>query len=118
MDFQTVVDSISTAACVVSVEKISDDNYGTIRIVTGNRIYIDSIEKPMGGVEMLVRKFVPNSEYTNYLNRDLNFEDSCFNAAVKKKCLNAYAHPARFDVWFNMSFIPLGPDDGNICYCL
>ena len=118
MDFQTVVDSISTAACVVSVEKISDDNYGTIRIVTGNRIYIDSIEKPMGGVEMLVGKFVPNSEYTNYLNRDLNFEDSCFNAAVKKKCLHAYAHPARFDVWFNMSFIPLGPDDGNICYCL
>lgn len=48
----------------------------------------------------------------------MNFEDASYNAAVKKKCLHSYAHPARFDVWFNMSFIPLFPDDGNICYCM
>jgi diguanylate cyclase (GGDEF)-like protein len=48
----------------------------------------------------------------------MNFEDASYNAAVKKKCLHSYAHPARFDVWFNMSFIPLSPDDGNICYCM
>lgn len=67
---------------------------------------------------MLTRKFVPNSDYTDYLTRDMNFEDASYNAAVKKKCLHSYAHPARFDVWFNMSFIPLFPDDGNICYCM
>lgn len=118
MDFQTIVDSIPTAACVVSVEKQENDNYGKIRIVTGNRPYLDSIERPAAQLTMLTQKFIPNSEYTNYLTRDLNFEDSCYNAAVKKKLLHAYAHPARFDVWFNMSFIPLFPDDGDLCYCM
>lgn len=118
MDFQSFVDSVPTAACVVSVEKLEGDNYGTIRIVTGNRIYIDSIEHPAENMTMLTQQFVPNSEYTNYLTRDLNFEDACYNAAIKKKCIHAYAHPARFDIWFNMTFLPLSPDNGNICYCM
>ena len=117
MDFQAFVDSIPTATCVISVEKYENGDYGNIRIVTGNRPYLDSIERPVENVEMLTRKFVPNSEYTNYLNRDLNFEDSAYRAAVLKKCIHAYAHPARFDVWFNMSFLPLCPDNGNTCYC-
>lgn len=118
MNFQSVVDSIPTAACVISVEKLDGENYGKIRIVTGNRPYLDSIERPADKLEMLTRKFVPNSEYTEYLTRDMNFEDASYNAAVNKKCLHAYANPARFNVWFNMSFIPLFPDDGNICYCM
>lgn len=118
MNFQSIVDSIPTAACVISVEKLDGDNYGKIRIVTGNRTYLDTIEHPAENLAMLTRKFVPNSDYTDYLTRDMNFEDASYNAAVKKKCLHSYAHPARFDVWFNMSFIPLFPDDGNICYCM
>lgn len=118
MDFQAFVDSIPTAACIVSVEKLDNQNYGTIRIVTGNRPYLDSIEHPADNLSMLTREFVPNSDYTLYLNRDLNFEDSCFSAAVKKKLVHAYAHPARFNVWFNMSFIPLQCDEGNLCYCV
>ena len=118
MDFQTIVDGIGTATCVVSVEKKGQDSYGKVRIVTGNRPYLDTIERPMGGLELLTKKFVPNSEYTDYLTRDLNFEDSCFQAAVLKKCLHAYAHPARYDVWFNMSFIPLSYEQDGLCYCL
>lgn len=118
MDFQSFVDSVPTAACVVSVEKLVNGNYGKIRIVTGNKPYIDSIEHPADNLAMLTQKFIPNSEYTNYLTRDMNFEDACYNAAVNKKCIHAYAHPARFDVWFNMTFLPLFPDDGNICYCM
>ena len=119
MDFQTLADSITAATCVVSVEKLENGNYGKIRIVTGNRIYLDTIEHPMSDeLAMLTTKFVPNSEYTCYLTRDLNFEDSCYSAAVKKKCLHAYAHPARFDVWFNMTFLPLAYEEGNLCYCL
>ena len=118
MNFQSFVDSIPTAACVISVEKLENDNYGKIRIVTGNRPYIDSIEKPAENLSMLTKKFVPDSEYTNYLTRDMNFEDACYNAAIKKKCLHSYAHPARFDVWFDMTFLPLSPDNGNICYCM
>ncbi len=117
MDFQSAVDAIDAMTCVVSVEKLGDDRYGDIRIVTGNKAYIDSIEKPAPGTEMLTTEFVPNSLYTRYFTQDLNFEDYCYRSAVKKKCLHSYAHPDRMDLWFNMTFLPLGPDDGNICYC-
>ena len=108
---------MAAMTCIVSVEKLPDGGCGEIRIVTGNKAYIDSIEHPMQDVVMLTKEFVPNSLYTTYLTRDLNFEDFCYRAAVQKKCLHSYAHPDRYDVWFNMSFLPLWPDDGNLCYC-
>ena len=117
LDFQKVADSMAAMTCIVSVEKLEDGSCGEIRIVTGNKAYIDSIENPPENVEMLTRKFVPNSLYTNYLTRDLNFEDFCYRSAVQKKCLHSYAHPDRYDVWFNMTFMPLFPDEGNLCYC-
>ena len=117
IDFQKVVDSIAAMTCVVSVEKLPNGGCGEFRIVTGNKVYIDSIEHPVQDVVMLTKKFVPNSPYTAYMSRDLNFEDFCYRAAVQKKCLHSYAHPDRYDVWFNMTFMPLLPDDGNICYC-
>ncbi|MCR4727417.1 MAG: GGDEF domain-containing protein [Lachnospiraceae bacterium] len=117
MDFQTIVDSMAAMTCIVSVENLGDGKYGKIKIVTGNRAYIDSIENPAPGTEMLTDKFTPNTEYTDYLTRDLNFEAYCYGAAVEKKCLHSYAHPDRMPVWFNMTFLPLYPDDGNICYC-
>ena len=118
MDYQVIVDSMSVATCVVSVEDLGNGNYGKLRLITGNQKYIDSIEKPVSNVQMLTTKFIPGSEYTEYMNRDLNFEDACYTAAIKKKCVHVYAHPARFDVWFNMNFIPLDTDEGNIRYCL
>ena len=118
MDFQKTVDSMTAMACIVSVEKLPEGKRGKFRIVTGNKAYISSIENPAPGTEMLTDKFVPNSEYTNYLTRDLNFEDYCYGAAVEKKCLHSYAHPDRMNVWFNMMFIPLEPDEGNLCYCM
>jgi len=117
MDFQKIADSIGAMTCVVSVEKRADGGYGDIRIVTGNRAYIESIEHPTGSVQMLTSKFTPNSLYTDYLTRDLNFEDYCYRAAVEKRCLHSYAHPERFDVWFNMTFLPLVQEEGNLCFC-
>ena len=116
-DFQKLADGMAAMTCIVSVEKLPDGGYGEVRIVTGNKAYIDSIENPMQDVVMLTRKFVPNSLYTTYMTRDLNFEDFCYRAAVQKKCLHSYAHPDRYNVWFNMTFLPLWPDDGNLCYC-
>jgi hypothetical protein len=43
MDFQQIADSMAAMTCIVSVEKRPDGGYGDIRIVTGNRAYIDSI---------------------------------------------------------------------------
>ncbi len=117
MDFQKVAESLGAMTCVVSVEKIGEDDYGKVCIVAGNKAYVDSIEHPMGGVEMLTKKFVPGQEYTAYLTKDLNFEDACYRAAVKKKVIHSYAHPDRFEVWFNMVFMPLMYEDGDTCYC-
>ncbi len=118
MDYQNLVDNIGAMACVVSVEKIDSNRYGKVRIVTGNKLYIDSIEKPAPGVSMLKNKFIPNTEYTDYLSRDLNFENYCFMSAVHRKCLHSYAHPDRMNIWFNMTFLPVGPDEGNLLHCL
>ena len=117
MDFQKIVDGMAAMTCIVSVEKLEDGGCGELRIVTGNKAYIDSIENPAPGAEMLTRTFTPNSLYTEYFTRDLNFEDFCYRSAVQKKCLHSYVHPERLPIWFNLTFLPLAADDGNISYC-
>lgn len=118
VDIQAIVDGIGAATCVLSVEKLPDGSRGTIRIVTGNRAYIESIERPIPGTELLVDKFVPNCEYTRYLTRDLNLEEYCFRAATMGECLHSYVHPDRFDAWINVTFLPLDYHEDNLDYCL
>ena len=103
MDFQALVDSLSVMTCVVSVEKLPDGRCGKFRLVAGNKAYVDSIEHPAPGTRMLKDIFIPNSEYTDYLTRDMNFEDYCYRSAVEKKCLHSYVHPDRMEVWLNMN---------------
>ncbi len=116
-DFQNLADAIEAATSVMSVQVLDDGSMGELRVVAGNRAYIDSIERPAGGYQMRTNKFVPNSIYTDYVPRDLNFEDFCFRSAVQKKCLHSYVKPAQMPVWFNMTFLPVGPSEGNIHYC-
>lgn len=117
MDFQKLVDSISGMACVISVEKITGDSYGTIRIVTGNKAYIESIESNKLGIHKKTT-FVPNSEYQRYLYKDLNFEHFVYNTAVLKHHNHNYITPERYDYWFNMFAIPLDFEDDRFNYCL
>ncbi len=118
MDLQKYVDGFGAMTCMVSVENLGNGKRGKIRIVTGNKTYIDSIEHPAPGAELLIQKFTPNQEYTNYLTRDLNFEEYCYKAAVEKKCLNSYATADRIQgVWFNMTFLPVAYEEGNLCFC-
>ncbi len=118
MDFQNVVDSIDSMACVMSVEKLDGGRYGKLCIVAGNSKYRLSIEDPVIGADMKCHTFIPGSEYTKYLTRDLNFEAFCYGAAVQKKCLHAYAHPERLPGWFNMTYLPLSYEEDNLCYCI
>ncbi|MBQ7678824.1 MAG: GGDEF domain-containing protein, partial [Butyrivibrio sp.] len=118
MDFQRFVDSLTVMACVISVEVHTDGTPHVYRMVAGNKSYVDSIEHPAPGTEMLKSRFEPNSLYTDYLTRDLNFEDYSYRAAVEKKCLHSYASPDRMsNVWLDMNFIPLIEADG-LHYCL
>ena len=117
MDFQKFVDGFQPMTCIMSVEKLPDGKYGEIRIVAGNKAYIDSIENMPDMPALLSKKFIPNSLYQNYLPQDLNFEFFIYNSAVLKKPQHSYVHPERFDFWFNLFSMPLDADDGNLCYC-
>ena len=116
-DFQIIADRMEAATSIMSVQVLEDGSCGEIRVVAGNKGYIDSIEHPAGDYSMRTNKFVPNSLYTDFVPRDLNFEDFCFRSAVQKKCLHSYVKPSQMPIWFNMTFMPLGPSEGNIHYC-
>ena len=116
-DFQNMADGIQAATSVMSVEVNDDGSFNTLRIVAGNKAYVDSIEHPAGDYQMYHNKFIPNSIYTDYVPRDLNFEDFCYRSAVQKKCLHSYVKPSHMPVWFNMTFLPVGPSEGNVHYC-
>ena len=117
MDFQKFVDTFTTATCVISVEKLPDNDYGEIRIVTGNKAYVDSIEQVGEGPRLMLNKFVPNSEYQKYFPKDLNFEDFCYKSAILKQPQHSYVHPDRFDFWFDLFSLPLESDDEKLAYC-
>ena len=123
MDLQKLVDSIDAICCLMSVEKKENGEAGEIRIVTGNAAYIASTERPIGqSEEMFNKKFTKNQLYTEYLERDLNFEIVLYESAINKKCLHSYVKPERFPVWMNLTFLPVdyeADENGkHLCYCL
>ena len=71
MDFQKFVDGFHPMTCVMSVEKLPEGKWGKIRIVAGNKAYVDSIENMPDAPQALSNKFIPNSEYTNYITKYL-----------------------------------------------
>ncbi|MBP3272967.1 MAG: GGDEF domain-containing protein [Ruminococcus sp.] len=116
---QSYVDQCDSISCIMSVEK-KPGGYGDIRIVTGNKAYIDSIERNSDEETDIAKEkhFVPNSLYTKYFPHDLNFEDFCYRAAIKKECMHTYVSPERVNFWFNLFFLPVKSDDENVGYCV
>ena len=118
MDFQKFVDGFKSMTCVISVEIRDDGSYGAIKIVAGNKAYIDSIEQETPDApKMLTNKFIPNSDYQYYLPKDLNFENFCYRCAVLKEPMHSYVHPERFDFWFDIFMLPIDAGDEHIAYC-
>lgn len=117
MDFNLIANSMGALTCVLSVEKKPNGEIGDIRIVTGNKAYIDSIENPMENLNMEKHRFIPDSIYTDYIPKDRNFEAACIQAAVNKKMLHTYVRPERHGAWLNMIFMPLMTDHDNLYYC-
>ncbi len=117
MDFQKFVDSFLPMTCIMSVENLGNGKWGKIRIVCGNKAYVDSIETLPDMPQVFSKKFIPGSEYQNYFPQDANFEFFCYNSAVLKKPQHTYIHPDRFNFWFNIFCLPIGYEDGNVCYC-
>ncbi len=119
MDLQALADSFEPMTCIMSVEVFPDGSYGNIRIVAGNKAYVNSIENPdnIAFAEMLDNKFVPDSPYERYIPKDLNFENACYAAAVLKKTFHTYMHPERYSFWVDMYMMPIVSDKPGIYYC-
>lgn len=120
MDWKQFADHFDAMTCVLSVEKKPDGSCGMVRIVTGNQKYLDSLELAAGAVNLGSEKkveFVPDSEYTRYIPKDLNFEDVCFRAAVKKQPIHNCVHMTRYPFDIMTYLIPLESRDDRIGYC-
>ena len=119
MDLQQLADSFSKNACVISVEVLPDGNCGAIRIVAGNRAYLESagyVSEHSSSVEK--KAFVPNLPYEHYIPKDLNFETMCYRSAVLKQPLHAYVHLEHFDFWINNFMLPLEYHEEYKYYCI
>ena len=123
MEFQDLTDfaeHFDAMTCILSVEKKPDGKCGTVRIVTGNRKYLDSLALAAGDVGIDSEKkvqFVPNSEYTRYIPKDLNFEDVCFRSAVMKQPIHNCVHAPRYPFDIMVYMMPLATEEENIGYC-
>ena len=119
MNFQEFADGFLPMTSIISVRKMKDGGYGDIRIVTGNRMYLDLIENPQyfNAPTMENNKFIPNSPYERYVAKNLPFEDLCYRAAILKKPLHTYVHMDAADLWFNVFLMPIDYEDGDVCYC-
>ncbi|MBQ4486860.1 MAG: GGDEF domain-containing protein [Oscillospiraceae bacterium] len=119
MDLQKFVDGFELTTCILSVEKFDDGSYGNVKIVCGNKAYIDSIENPFNGASshMLNNKFIPGSPYEKYIPKDLNFEQTVYRCAFEKKPAHNYLKLDRFDCWINQYTLPVASDEPNIGYC-
>ena len=120
MDWNSFAECFDGMTCVLSVEKKPDGTCGTVRIVTGNRKYLDSLELAAGSVDVGSEKkveFVPDSEYTRYIPKDLNFEDVCFRAAVLKQPVHNVVHMPRYPFDIMAYLMPLDSGDEQIGCC-
>ena len=118
MDLQKFVDNFHTMTSILSVEKRDDDRIGTIRIEAANDLYIRAMEKvDKEGNVVFKEKFVPGSSYERYMKKELNFENFCYECAIKKKPVHAYIRPERYTFCINLYMMPLAIDDPKKAYC-
>lgn len=119
MDFQSIVDSVYVPTIVVSVDKREDGGYGDIRLAAGNKKYADLLDlrmKPHGDEKN--EPFKPGLIYSEYFQKNINFEDVCYRSAVQKQEIHTYAYIYNVDIWFDIYATPLVYEEGNTCYCL
>lgn len=127
MNFLNLANSFHAPTCIISVEKKPDGGYGEIRLVAGNKKYIEPIEHPLipnlcnlPGIPEIFQKpknFVPNSLYETYLPKDIGFENICYRAAVDKIPIHTYVHLNDLGLWFDIFCVPLDYENDNLCYC-
>ena len=118
IDLQNIVDKFHTMTSILSVEKRDDSKNGIIRIEAANDLYIRSMEKEdKDGNVVFMQKFVPGECYERYMKKELNFENFCYECAIKKKPVHAYIRPEHYSFCINLYMMPLAIDDPKKAYC-
>lgn len=112
MDFDKILDDYECKTCVISIEKLSDDNYGNIRIVAGNKAHCEEM------FAIRNKEFIPDSPYDAWFPVNKNFEDYCYRCAVLGQPLHSYVGLPQMSLWLNMFLLPLKSDDENKSYCI
>lgn len=113
MDFKSLVDSFSQVAAVLSVELKGEGDYGDICLVEANDLYIESVRAR--GCE-----FQSGALYTSVIDRDLTFENLCYEAIAKNQPRHLYieVEMQMFHAWLSNFVLPLHTDQEGIAYCL
>lgn len=107
IDYQYFTECVDMPCCVISVQKISDETYGEIRIIAANQAY-----KTMMGPS-----YYDNMLYTELVPQDNKFEDYCYRAAVLKQRMHAYVETRALHCWTDQTMIPLSSDRDDMGYC-
>ena len=118
-ELQCFVDTFKPYTCIMAVDKMPGGRYGEIRIVTGNKAYLDSVNDPINA-DSPARKdgrFIPDLPYEHYIPKNLNFEEFCYRCAVLGEPLHSYVFLEYFGLWFDIYMLPLESDDEKTCYC-
>ena len=125
MDFQSLVDAMFSPTCVFSVAKPDKDNekYGEIRIVSGNRKFIETLELreknlPTHDPSDDSFSFIPDSIYTKYLPQSTSLEDVCYRAAILKEEVHTYAYIHNLALWIDIYSFPIEDRDEDKSYCV
>jgi diguanylate cyclase (GGDEF)-like protein len=111
MDYKECAENFEQIACVVSMELLENGDYGDIRIEYGNQTYRNYVDE-------LGDFYVPGGLYTDYIPKDLNFENLCYKCITEKKALHSYVNAVGFDAWMDINLMPLKSDDDKLGYCL
>ena len=111
MNYKELIEQFESVACVLSVERLPDGSCGEVRVMAGNEGYVKSLE-------MFDCTFYPGMSYTEYTDKDANFEDFCLRCAFMKQPLHAYVDTEYLGLWMNLFLLPMHSEEENIGYCL
>ncbi|MBE5924823.1 MAG: GGDEF domain-containing protein [Lachnospiraceae bacterium] len=111
MDYKECAENFEQIACVVSMDPLINGDYGDIRIEYGNQAYRDYVDN-------LGDFYVPGGLYTDYIPKDMNFENLVYKCITEKRPLHSYINAVGLDAWMDINVLPLKSDDDKLGYCL
>ncbi len=107
MDLSTLVNSIGSIACILSVQRLPNNGIGEIRIEEANKKYRESMPK-----------FRPGMIYSELIRKERKFEHFVASAALKSRQIHTYVHSKAIGKWMDQVYIPLESDREDVGYCI